>query len=147
MTINVRPIVTRAEAKAAGSTRYFTGEPCKYGHLAERTTTSGECAECYRAKRRRYRAANIDAARAADREYQRNRRLSDPAAARERDRKCLATAEARQRKQEVDRKYYAKRRLAILAQRKERYATNREVTKALWISSSLISAASNTTNS
>src|SRR5690242_21386803 len=102
MTINVRPIVTRAEAKAAGSTRYFTGKPCKYGHLAERTTASGECAECYRAKRRMYRATNIDVARAADREYQRNRRLSDPAAARKRDRKRLTTAEARQRKQEVD---------------------------------------------
>jgi hypothetical protein len=129
MTIKARRIVTRAEAKAAGKTRYFTGVPCKQGHLAERTTTNGECAECYRAKKRKYREANIDAARAADREYQRNRRLSDPAAARERDRKRLATAEGLQRKQEADRKSYAKRRLAILAQRRERYATNREVTK------------------
>jgi hypothetical protein len=146
MVINTRPIVTRAEAKASGSTRYFTGKPCKYGHLAERTTINGECAECYRAKKRKYRAANIDAALAADREYQRNRRASHPAAARERDRKRLATAEWRQRKQEADRKSYAKRRLAILAQRRERFATNREVTKARVARAIMLAASLQPTN-
>jgi hypothetical protein len=29
-------IISRAEAKARGLTRYFTGKPCKYGHIAER---------------------------------------------------------------------------------------------------------------
>ncbi|MBZ9659817.1 HNH endonuclease [Mesorhizobium sp. ESP-6-4] len=36
---------TRAEAKAAGNKLYFTGEPCKYGHIAPRYTTAG-CVEC-----------------------------------------------------------------------------------------------------
>jgi hypothetical protein len=31
------PIVTRAEALARGLTRYFTGKPCKRGHISERS--------------------------------------------------------------------------------------------------------------
>ncbi len=36
---------TRAEAKARGATHYFTGEPCKHGHIAPRKT-KGACVEC-----------------------------------------------------------------------------------------------------
>ena len=36
---------TRAEAKAQGATHYFTGEPCKHGHIAPRKT-KGACVEC-----------------------------------------------------------------------------------------------------
>jgi hypothetical protein len=36
---------TRAEAKATGATHYFTGEPCKHGHIAPRKT-KGACIEC-----------------------------------------------------------------------------------------------------
>jgi len=36
---------TRTEAKAAGATHYFTGEPCKHGHIAPRKT-KGACVEC-----------------------------------------------------------------------------------------------------
>ena len=36
---------TRAEAKAAGANYYFTGEPCKHGHIAPRKT-KGACVEC-----------------------------------------------------------------------------------------------------
>ena len=36
---------TRAEAKATGATHYFTGEPCKHGHIAPRKT-KGACVEC-----------------------------------------------------------------------------------------------------
>ena len=36
---------TRAEAKAAGAKYYFTGEPCKHGHVAPRKT-KGACLEC-----------------------------------------------------------------------------------------------------
>lgn len=41
---------TRAEAKEAGSKRYFTGKPCKHGHVAERHTCDGRCVECSRIK-------------------------------------------------------------------------------------------------
>lgn len=36
---------TRAEAKAQGAPHYFTGEPCKHGHVAPRKT-KGACVEC-----------------------------------------------------------------------------------------------------
>jgi 5-methylcytosine-specific restriction endonuclease McrA len=36
---------TRQEAKATGAKYYFTGEPCKHGHIAPRKT-KGACVEC-----------------------------------------------------------------------------------------------------
>lgn len=36
---------TRAEAKATGAKHYFTGEPCKHGHIAPRKT-KGACVDC-----------------------------------------------------------------------------------------------------
>lgn len=39
------PIVTRAEARALGLSRYFTGKPCIRGHISERYTKS-ICVEC-----------------------------------------------------------------------------------------------------
>jgi hypothetical protein len=43
-------IVTRKEAQALGLTRYFSGNPCKQGHLAERATANGSCLACCREK-------------------------------------------------------------------------------------------------
>jgi 5-methylcytosine-specific restriction endonuclease McrA len=40
---------TRAEAKAMGAKYYFTGEPCKHGHIAPRKT-KGACVECLKAE-------------------------------------------------------------------------------------------------
>lgn len=40
------PIVTLAEARAAGLPRYFTGRPCKHGHTSERCTKYGRCQAC-----------------------------------------------------------------------------------------------------
>lgn len=36
---------SRKEALAIGATHYFTGEPCKHGHIAPRKT-KGACVEC-----------------------------------------------------------------------------------------------------
>ena len=36
---------TRKEAQATGAKYYFTGEPCKHGHIAPRKT-KGACVEC-----------------------------------------------------------------------------------------------------
>lgn len=41
-----RPIVSLAEARARGLKQYFTGKPCKYGHIAPRSTAYRECAKC-----------------------------------------------------------------------------------------------------
>lgn len=39
-------IITRSEAKILGRPRYFTGQPCKHGHIAERNTKDRCCVEC-----------------------------------------------------------------------------------------------------
>ena len=36
---------TRSEAKVQGSAYYFTGDPCKHGHIAPRKT-KGACVDC-----------------------------------------------------------------------------------------------------
>ena len=36
----------RAAAKKAGMKQYFTGRPCKQGHVAYRCTANGTCNEC-----------------------------------------------------------------------------------------------------
>lgn len=41
-------IITRAEAKAQGLKRYYTGVPCVHGHITERQTTNGTCIPCSR---------------------------------------------------------------------------------------------------
>ena len=39
---------TRAEAREIGSLHYYTGKPCKHGHIEKRLTSSGQCKECAR---------------------------------------------------------------------------------------------------
>lgn len=36
----------RAEAMRLGKMFYFTGVPCKRGHIAERNTSNGSCRQC-----------------------------------------------------------------------------------------------------
>ncbi len=59
-----RAIVTRAEAEAAGLKRYFTGVPCKNGHVAERYCCNTRCCPCQHAASARTTAKNPEKARA-----------------------------------------------------------------------------------
>jgi hypothetical protein len=36
----------RTEARLAGAKTYFTGKPCKNGHVSPRYTVSGDCIAC-----------------------------------------------------------------------------------------------------
>ena len=45
---------TRPAAHAKGLQKYFTGEPCKNGHLAYRYTATGICSACRRMYQQRY---------------------------------------------------------------------------------------------
>lgn len=45
------------EARARGDTYYFTGKPCKHGHLALRRTKGAQCMECTRLKNQEISAA------------------------------------------------------------------------------------------
>ena len=39
-------IIARKEAIKKGLKHYFTGKPCKYGHVSIRITGNGMCCEC-----------------------------------------------------------------------------------------------------
>lgn len=39
---------SRKEAIRLGLTRYFTGKPCKHGHICDRSAPDGRCRECVR---------------------------------------------------------------------------------------------------
>jgi hypothetical protein len=47
-------IISRKEAKEQGLTRYFTGVPCPKGHIAEKTISNGNCAECLKEYKRNW---------------------------------------------------------------------------------------------
>lgn len=43
----------RKEAMLAGETTYFTGNPCKHGHVSKRFTVNGVCVECASVKQKK----------------------------------------------------------------------------------------------
>lgn len=77
-------IITRAEARAQGLTRYFTGKPCKRGHIADRFVSSSACVACTQ-KLQNERAAKPGEAR--ERHLARRRALAKTDAARKADRR------------------------------------------------------------
>ena len=50
----------RAAAKVAGNTVYFTGRPCKHGHVTYRCTSSGTCVECANINEKKSRAKKLN---------------------------------------------------------------------------------------
>src|SRR5215472_14250535 len=44
-------VISCMDALAQGKTRFFTGKPCKYGHIVERMVSSGGCVECLKNRR------------------------------------------------------------------------------------------------
>lgn len=51
---NEYQVISRAEAKELGLTRYFTGKPCKYGHVDTRNVYNGDCRLCSHRKFRNW---------------------------------------------------------------------------------------------
>lgn len=39
--------ISRSNAAALKATHYFTGKPCKYGHVARRFVSTGSCTQCH----------------------------------------------------------------------------------------------------
>ncbi len=62
---------TKQEALAAGAKRYFTGLPCRRGHIVERNI-HGHCVECIRLKSAAQYAIDPAKAKAATMRWQRN---------------------------------------------------------------------------
>lgn len=66
--VTIRARYGRAQAAAAreaGRTRYFTGHPCKNGHIAERMLSNRQCCECLAERRRQHIAAKPEIRRAS----------------------------------------------------------------------------------
>lgn len=50
--------ISRQDAKAQGLNHYYTGKPCKHGHVAKRTTSNGRCHACGVEHNRTWQEAN-----------------------------------------------------------------------------------------
>jgi len=52
------PIISRADAVTIGQRWYFTGEPCKNGHVAKRNCSNHDCRGCTNQRTRGYRKSD-----------------------------------------------------------------------------------------
>lgn len=120
-------VISRAEARARGLKIYFTGAPCRRGHVAPRYTGCSKCVECgkiqsadwyddlerARVKRKRWRNANPDREkrnrtswcernRDAVRERARQSRNQDPEPSRVRSRAWYQHNVTEQRRRSVE---------------------------------------------
>lgn len=98
-------IITRQDAKAQGLKRYFTGEPCKRGHVAERLVSNCVCVECAKPRKR---------------QWARVHREENPERARE------YYAANRERLKEASKEHYANNRAQILEHKRVDREANRE---------------------
>jgi hypothetical protein len=71
-----QPPISRADAKAFGLKRFYTGQPCIRGHDAERYTASGACVECVRRPLAKMTTRELAAQARAERERLRRLRFS-----------------------------------------------------------------------
>lgn len=114
-------IVTRKEAIARGLKRYFTGKPCKNGHVDWRYVCDHSCAACMRAKVARQRKANPEKVK-RHAEARKARYHSDPEF---RAKRIAETADWASRNKEYvkerNRKRYLDKRDDHLAKCKERW--------------------------
>jgi hypothetical protein len=70
LQLKLRPGSERHAAAIAGSASYFTGTPCRRGHVAERRTSNGMCSAC----QSEWLAANKDRADIHSRSYKERHR-------------------------------------------------------------------------
>jgi hypothetical protein len=131
---------SRKQAMVLGLQHYFTGEPCRHGHIAKRYVSSAACSECSRIqtakwdaanreyrneKKRKRRAASPEKAREREREAARKHRAANPEENREYCRKWRAVNQERVR--EYHRKRYAKAKDRRAAERAAKRAVANEV--------------------
>lgn len=103
-------IITRKEAKATGLKRYFTGKPCKRGHVVEQLVSSCECVRCHERRRRVENMTPEQVERQRERQRERNRIEN-------------MTPEQVHRKRERDREWKRKRYVALSPYARAKRAT------------------------
>jgi len=70
--LNTKTILSRANALKADLTHYYTGKPCKYGHITPRSVLNGTCMECLRLKSTKWYNENTDRHKAYSTQYYKN---------------------------------------------------------------------------
>ena len=91
--------ISRAQARANGLTKYFTGKPCKNHHIVERRVANGTCDLCYRNSERIYRDKNRDKFRAKWRRASAKQTIVRPDAVRAKQTKWLAANKDKKKSQ------------------------------------------------
>lgn len=131
-------IISRAEAKAFGLKRYFTGKPCKHGHVCERSIR-GQCIDCQLdANHKRYHENNEEYRKRAKERYaenpqkylERNRTYRSRKTERYRELDRQRRARYRAKLEAIEkRREYAKRHRAENRSLYNNYARNRRALK------------------
>jgi hypothetical protein len=70
--------ISRIRALVEGKKRYFTGIPCKRGHISERYVASYICVECSEVAEKKYIKNNRKKRNETMRKYWRKRYANDP---------------------------------------------------------------------
>lgn len=78
---------SRITALSAKETRYFTGRPCKSGHVAERYAANSMCIPCAHSKARKWKSLNPEKVKKNAVLSQQKRTAANPAAAKLKSRK------------------------------------------------------------
>ena len=98
-----KPPVSRKEAKSRGLNRYFTGKPCKHGHISERYTYGG-CVQCTLAARRSYDETHPEQRRKRRKSYRDKNKEKERERKKRREKRNVATTKARYRRRYERRK-------------------------------------------
>ena len=62
-------VITRREAIERGLKWYFTGEPCKWGHIEKRQVSNGSCLDCASRRLAEWRQVNVEKEKVRAKEY------------------------------------------------------------------------------
>jgi len=116
-------VVSRKSAKRRGLSRYFTGKPCKHGHVSERKVSNGGCVECKRAREAKRYRNNLE----SELERRRIYREKNREVIRERGRKYYRDTIEHQ--SERKKRYYKENKETVLARKKRWRERNPEAVK------------------
>lgn len=126
-------LISKDLAILQGLKRYFTGNPCDFGHLTERYVVNQRCVECAAIARKKHRADHADEVREKRSKYRESRRELDRQQERERRAKNPEKAKERVRRwrarniekcKENARIQWQKIRAQVMEKKKERYAND-----------------------
>lgn len=130
-------VVSLTEARELGLSHYFTGVPCKNGHLSERSVKEHKCLDCVRDRKRASRAANPEHHRKLIRsfverhpDYYRQQREKNPEACRAATRRWKERYPERARESQRRTDARPDRKAKKIGAIKAKYAVNPEPMRA-----------------